>query len=235
MNSYLNIDIPNRLVRRFLLVILSIIPASVIYSADNPIGSEKDILFRDNFSKPTAAPWTWIRENPQNHRFGETGMEIRLEPGGLMGEGKDAKNLLVRPLPPEAKWVSVQVGAAFTEQFEQAGLIVYIDDDNYIKLVNEFVDGKAWVVLVVEIKAKPRVLNKVPQNEPTVCIGLNFQEGKFTAFAWGTDKKPVQVGTDSFPITPRTRIGVFTQGGLPNLTHWAKFTDFLTATKMIHP
>jgi len=215
------------------IILIALWLSGIAYAAESQSPSPEGILFRDDFRQPPAAPWTWIRENPKSLRFGHDGLEIQLEPGGLMGAGKDAKNILVRPLPIAAQSASVRVSADLKEQYEQAGLILYIDDDNYIKLVNEFVDGKTWVVLVVEIKAAARVVNKWPQSETPVWVGLNLNHEKVMAFCWGAETKPVEIGRDSFPMESRPRIGVFTQSGRPNLSHWAKFTDFVVSAKAI--
>ena len=100
--------------------------------------SGESLPWKESFAAAPAAPWAWIRENPATHRLAPNGLEIRLEPGGLMGGGKDAKNILVRPLPEKASAVGVNLRFDPVEQYEQAGLILYGDDDNYIKLVRKW-------------------------------------------------------------------------------------------------
>ncbi|MGC9329722.1 MAG: hypothetical protein ACP5I1_18960, partial [Candidatus Hinthialibacter sp.] len=63
----------------------------------------------ESFQTPLAEEWSWVRENSETYRISEKGLEIQLEPGSLMGGGKGVKNILVRPLPGEAKQVSVEV------------------------------------------------------------------------------------------------------------------------------
>jgi len=202
--------------------------------------SGESLPWKESFAAAPAAPWAWIRENPATHRLAPNGLEIRLEPGGLMGGGKDAKNILVRPLPEPAAAVSVQLSFAPVEQYEQAGLILYGDDDNYIKLVKEMVDGQPWVVMAVEIQADIKFLNKLPlpetagTSEVPVTLGLEFSpEGVKGVFKHGASME--MVGNYPFPLDPRPRVGIFTQGGHENAERWARFAEFTLAAGPLIP
>lgn len=182
-------------------------------------------LITESFTAAPQPPWEWIRENPATHRTGPEGLSIQLEPGGLMGEGKDARNILVRPLPPGAKTISVRVDAQFQSQFEQAGLIVYTDDDTYIKFVLEMVDGKLYGVMVPEEAAQVLGIFKQSIEATPVELVLTLEDGKFTALV-GTEGLRQQVGEWLYPMDPRPCIGVFTQSGDPNAPRWATFSNF---------
>ncbi|MFH1740167.1 MAG: DUF1349 domain-containing protein [bacterium] len=188
--------------------------------------SEKDVVFFDAFDKPPTEPWAWIREDPDGHRSSEKGLEIKLAPGSLMGDGRGVGNILVRPLPVNAKFVSLRVEATHKNQYEQAGLILYVDDDNYIKLVLEMVDGKPWIVFVVEIEAQASVINKIPAPMGGIRIGLAFENETVTAFGSGEKEEQQKIGSARFPMKPRPKIGVFTHGGDPKADRWARFGNF---------
>ena len=113
--------------------ILTVLPILTGCPSSKVVTPDPSVLCQDEFTSPPAAPWTWIRENPQAHKI-DGGLQIKIEPGGLMGGGKDAKNILIRPLPAEAKSVSVSVDTDHKSQYEQAGLNLYRGDDDYIKL-----------------------------------------------------------------------------------------------------
>ncbi|HPO08631.1 MAG TPA: DUF1349 domain-containing protein [bacterium] len=194
------------------------------YMKDGLCGEE---IFRDVFKVNPEEPWAWIRENKEFHRSGEKGLEIRPEPGGLMGDGQDAKNILVKPLPPDAYLVTVYVQANHRSQYEQGGLILYLDDNNYIKFVLEMVDGKHWFVLVCELDAKPKVINKLPASEKGGWIILQLKDQTVTAFSCDGKVGTVKIGTADFPMEPRPRIGIFTQSGEPGSDRWVTFRDFV--------
>jgi hypothetical protein len=196
-------------------------------------------IVRAAFRAAPEPPWKWIRENPENHGADAGGLWIRLEPGGLMGGGRDARNILVRPMPAGTRSISVDVETRHSSQFEQAGLIVYRDDDNYLKLVREFVDGKTWVVLVLEVGARAAVLAKVPPPEGTTRLGIDIGEKDvpgggwgLRALAWGESGPVTGVGEEVvLPGGAAPRIGVFTQSGQAGVDRRARFRDFLIASK----
>ncbi len=186
----------------------------------------RTVLVNESFSQPPGEDWTWIRENPDAYKF-EDGLKIQVEPGGLMGAGKDAKNIFVRSLPEEARSVAVKVEADHQAQYEQGGLILYNDDDNYVKLVVEHVDGENWVVLVMEISEAAQVINKVPEPEGITNIAMDFTTQGVDCYCWGTEGEITKVGTAAFPMDPRPRIGVFTQSGQPDAERWVTFSDYM--------
>ncbi len=193
------------------------------------------ILYKDSLKSPPAKPWEWIRENPNAHKSGESGLQIMIEPGGLMGAGKDAKNILVRPLPEKAKSVMVQVDADHKTQYEQAGLILYQDDDTYIKLVMEMVNEEVWIVFVVEIETKAKVVNKVARPKGDVWVAFDFEGDEVRTSCWGKEGKKIEIGSTKFPMKPRPRVGVFTQSGQPNSNRWAQFRNFIISTVPAKP
>ena len=187
--------------------------------------SPKDALFFDSFEQAPQSPWQWIREDPDAHRTSEKGLEIKIAQGSLMGGGRGVKNILVRPLPEEAKFVSVHVSADHKVQYEQAGMILYRDDDNYVKLVLERVGEEHNIVLVVEFDAAAKVVGKVPRPQKSASVGIEFSDGKFIVHIWDEEKHAV-MGSAEFPMSPRPRVGVFTHGGEAGADRWACFQDF---------
>lgn len=180
----------------------------------------------DSLQKTPESPWTWIRENPQTHRSSDEGLEIQVEPGSLMGEGKGVKNILVRSLPVGAASVQTTVDFEPKLQFEQAGLILYANDDRYIKLVKEFVDGTPWIVMAIEIETKITVLKKVPAPENPVKIGLELNGISVAGVFWDADGKKTEVGSGEFPAPSPLKIGLFTQNGTEGDPRWASFTNY---------
>ncbi len=195
-----------------------------------PLGCSSEpetvLPWKDSLTDAPVSPWMWIRENPLTHRSQGRGLEIQLEPGSLMGEGKGVMNILIRPLPAKARMASVTVEFEPEIQYEQAGLIFYVGDDRYIKLVKEFVDGSPWIVMVVEIDTKTTLLQKKPAPEGSVRIAYEWDEKTVTGVYWDGKGERIEVGSGDFPRRPIPRIGLFTQNGNPGLERWARFRDF---------
>lgn len=209
------------------LVFLGLASVSLLFSNNSCSQPAKAVLLpiEDPLTQPPASPWEWIRENPDTHKSSQNGLSIQLESGGLMGPGKDAKNILVRPLPEAAKSVQVNVQVQHQSQYEQAGLILYTDDDSYIKLVLEMVDGKLNAVMVPEVKANVKGVFKIEAGAAAIDLIFTLDFGKVIGH-FVKDGKLQKIGEFSFPMNPRPRIGIFTQSGVDGAGRWATFKKF---------
>ncbi|MGM9759960.1 MAG: DUF1349 domain-containing protein [Parabacteroides sp.] len=101
----------------------------------------------------------------------------------------------------------VKVIGDYTARFDQAGLMLRIDHENYIKAGIEFVDGKYnlsavvthrtsdWSVIPLE-KAIPHLWIKAVRRLDAVEIFYSFDDKEYTLMrnAWLQDNTPVQVG-----------------------------------------
>jgi hypothetical protein len=109
-----------------------------------------DHYYNDEFETGSLSPvWSWVREAPGNWGFSgppwgtrSNGyLYLNVLVGGLHSR-HDAKNLLLQPLPAgdfEASTFFLTPGLGSNKR--QAGLLIYQDDDNYLKLVYIYEDG----------------------------------------------------------------------------------------------
>lgn len=212
----------NRSCKWCFLGIVSVCFAYVGCSASEPV----TFPITDSLQNVPASPWMWIRETPAAHRSSEQGLEIQLEPGSLMGGGTGVKNILVRPLPAGATMVDLTVDFQPKLQFEQAGLILYVNDDQYIKLVKEFVDGTPWIVMAIEIDTQIKVLNKIPALEGPVKLRLDIEKDLVSGGYMDGEGKIVEAAYGEFPMKSQAQIGLFCQNGTEGDPRWARYTDF---------
>lgn len=103
--------------------------------------------------------------------------------------------------------VKVKISGDYTTRFDQAGLMLRIDHENYIKAGIEFVDGKYnlsavvthktsdWSVITLE-RPVPYVWIKAVRRLDAVEIFYSFDDQKYTMMrnAWLQDNHPVMVG-----------------------------------------
>ncbi len=103
--------------------------------------------------------------------------------------------------------VKVKISGEYTARFDQAGLMLRIDHENYIKTGIEFVDGKYnlsavvthktsdWSVITLE-KPVPFVWIKAVRRLDAVEIFYSFDDKEYTLMrnAWFQDNCPVMVG-----------------------------------------
>lgn len=103
--------------------------------------------------------------------------------------------------------VKVKISGDYQARFDQAGLMLRIDHENYIKAGIEFVDGKYnlstvvthhtsdWSVITLD-KAVPYVWIKAVRRLDAVEIFYSFDDKTYVMMrnAWLKDNTPVQVG-----------------------------------------
>jgi regulation of enolase protein 1 (concanavalin A-like superfamily) len=118
--------------------------------------AEAAVLFEDRFDGKLADGWSWVREDKDDWRLDGGALRIRATPGNLWEGENTARNILLRPPPKDVESFVAEVAVTHAPVAfaEQAGLLWYADDDNYVKLVKEFYDGKTWVVLAAERAGK---------------------------------------------------------------------------------
>lgn len=103
--------------------------------------------------------------------------------------------------------VKVKVSGNYKERFDQAGLMLRIDHENYIKAGIEFVDGKYnlstvvthgtsdWSVITLD-KSVPYVWIKAVRRLDAVEVFYSFDDKNYVMMrnAWLKDNTPVKVG-----------------------------------------
>lgn len=97
--------------------------------------------YNDEFEGTLNPAWSWIREDADKWRVSNVpgALRIDLQPGDLHQEN-NARNLLLRHTPPADFEVSTATGPLKFNQ-QQAGLLIYQDDDNYLSLMQSYNDG----------------------------------------------------------------------------------------------
>lgn len=183
-------------------------------------------LAEDRFEAGKLDPaWTVLRESPGRWRLREGGFEVRVEPG----DANSVRNALLRDAPDRGKGryaveVTVTNLAAPTKQWEQAGIVWYIDSRPVLKLMKELVDGKLVVVP-----------NLVPMDARSVRLRLTVGPDGFVAEfrPLGDDGAPKgefkEAGRGALPAPKagvREQVSIQCYHGPEDAEHWIRFDDF---------
>ena len=84
--------------------------------------------------------WTWVRESSNRWQMNDGKLTITTESGDIKGSTNNGKNILVRSVG-EGDWeavAKVDLSAVPSQATQQAALLVYQDDNNYLKVDVEF-------------------------------------------------------------------------------------------------
>lgn len=185
------------------------------------------MLFEEHFDGRLQDGWQWVREDRAEWRIGDNRLEVRSQPGRIWG-GNDAKNLLLRvALKLQDLAACVNVAHKPVEKWEQAGLLWYVDDDNFVKLISEHIDGKMYVVTAREQGGKGTVVGKIEVPSANLQLRLQVQAGRVTGqWRLQPDDAWSDAGTCEFEAKGDPRFGLFTQNGPQNEVRWVRFDDF---------
>jgi regulation of enolase protein 1 (concanavalin A-like superfamily) len=187
------------------------------------------LVFEEEFEGALERDWRWVREEPEAWRLEDGVLHVRTLPGTLWGERNNAKNLLLRPERPAALGLASMV-TVFNQpmlQGEQAGLIWYVDDANYVKLIKESLEGSVWIVMGREEDDAPVLVNRVPYLPETVRLRLLYSREKMIGQYWADDTATwITVGECEPLPYPQVQLGLFSHGGPEDKAHWAQFTRF---------
>ncbi|MFZ1729680.1 MAG: T9SS type A sorting domain-containing protein [Bacteroidota bacterium] len=100
--------------------------------------------FSDEFNQDVLDNgWSWVRESPSNWELSGGSLTIFTERGALNGERfNNVRNLLLQPLPGNADF-TMDTELNFFPYWTQrnAGLLYFIDEDNYIRVSRGINDG----------------------------------------------------------------------------------------------
>ena len=208
---------------RVLTMIVALAAASL--AADQDPGT---VLFEEAFKEKLSAAWSWVREDRDDWKIADGSLQVRATPGNLWEGQNTARNLLLREAPKDVKAFAAEVTVAHTptDFGEQAGLLWYRDDDNYVKLVKEWYDGKTWVVVAVERNGKAEYREADCRAE-WVTFRLTVTGDQVTAAfrpVGGTEWK--SVGTFTFDPKGAARIGLTAHHAPAGSQRRAYFRDF---------
>jgi len=192
------------------------------------------VLFEEPFKQNLSPGWSWLREDKPDWKLADNALHIRLAPGNLWANENTARNLLLRDAPKDAKSFTAEVTLSLAPAAfgEQAGLLWYRDDDNYLKLTKEFYNDRTWVVFAAERDGKPDYREAECRGQ-WVNLRLTVAGDQVAASflpVGGTAAK--SMGTFDFPARdPKdakqfTRIGLTAHHGAPDSDRWGVFRDF---------
>jgi regulation of enolase protein 1 (concanavalin A-like superfamily) len=197
-------------------------------------------IFEDSFSGKLADGWTWVREDPKGWRVDEKGLHIRNQHGSLWGGGNDARNVLLRPLPPlpdDGGALAVDVTVRHKPQInaEQAGLVYHVDDENYVKLIYESLEKRELIVFAREHKGESMVIASVPVPNEAPRLRLVITHDGLRGQFLAEDNTWRQIGHCDFPAdkapSKDARVGLVCHGGPHEVERWATFNDFKIAAE----
>ncbi|GAA2360564.1 ThuA domain-containing protein [Dactylosporangium salmoneum] len=138
----------------------------VISPDDPPAGVDPN----DEFTGPTLDHCRWnaiVREDSTGYRIVNGSLQIDVPNGDIYGTGNSGPpNFILQKAPAGDFTLETKVdGSQFNEQYQQGGLIVYVDDDNYVKL-NTIADNQPGQTVARRIEFRSEIGGVVQNPQP---------------------------------------------------------------------
>lgn len=197
-------------------------------------------LFEDRFDEKLRDGWSWVRPIESASAIVDGVLRVRPSSGTLWEADNTGSNLLLRPAPADVPSYEVEVTvlpatgpAKSPGLYEQAGLLWYGDDDNYVKLCAEFYEDRWWVVLASERGGKAEYAQAKLGAEGDVLKPVRLRltvgaDGRATgAFKALDGAKWDAAGSFEVPKSTTPRVGLLAQTGPDAPDRRVGFDDFL--------
>ena len=204
-----------------------LIPVFAIFTGIASAQQEK-VLFAEQFAGKLDKEWSWVREDPKAWKLQDGVLVIKNLPGYLHAKYNNSQNVLLRALPESGKPIAAEVHVESEPkvQYEHAGIVWYVDDDNYVALFQEELGGKMKLQMVIEKEGKPRFA--VAKHEAKgVWMRLVLADGKITSQYRTTEKDAWKdVGQSELPAKGPGRVGVMLGGAPKDAERYVRFRAF---------
>ena len=212
-------------VPRFLLPLIVAILASGAGA-----GEKEKPLFAEPFKDKLADGWTWVREDPKGWRLDKGTLVVTTSTGGLWQKQNNSGNILLRT-PPKVQdgklAVEVLVDIEPTNQYENAGLIWYYDDDNYVIMVKERIDKDINMQLVAEQNGGVKAGFHKKFEGKSVWVRMEVEGDKITGRYRVSPKDDwVTLGQCGLPVRGEPKVGLSTAYAPPGGKHFTHFSNF---------
>jgi regulation of enolase protein 1 (concanavalin A-like superfamily) len=215
--------------RRITLALLSLTLFAGLMLADD--APKEGLLFQEDFSKKLDKGWSWIREDAKAWKKGEGGLLIRTFPSETIWlDSNNARNILLREMPDVKDGVllaDVQVSHELFAAFELAGVLWYVDDDNWAFVVKEKLKEGSSVVLTREEKGKGKGVKHIAYDNKDVELRLRVSKDKIEGWYRPNEKdRWEKIGECEPPSQAKARIGLIACHGPKDKENWARFRKF---------
>ncbi|MBB6470853.1 ThuA domain-containing protein [Sphaerisporangium rubeum] len=184
--------------------------------------------------------WTEsVRRDATTSRVTDGALQIDTEKGDVYGtDNTGAKNFILQKAPAGDWTLETKVdGSALNEQYQQAGLMVYGDDDNYVKL-DYITDNTAGSTVARRIELRSEVGGTVQDPQPQagnltsgvwflrlVKTGSSFR-GYYSADGTAWTEVAANTPVTNAAVASGAKIGLFAFGGNQTASKTAKFDFF---------
>lgn len=172
--------------------------------------------------------WYIQNENPSHWSFDNGVLSMQVQEGNIFGAGSNAvDNIFIHPVSQSNYSAEVTITLEPNLPFEQAGLGVYWDNDNYIKISKEMFLGEPSIVFVVEQHGHPEIKQRCSFDGATASVKIENSDGTITVYLGCNQKLSWQaIGSVQTLNDQAKGLMLYTFSGNSNTPNFAQFSEF---------
>ncbi|NUW71711.1 DUF1349 domain-containing protein [Vibrio mediterranei] len=172
--------------------------------------------------------WYIQNENPSHWSFDNGLLSMQVQEGNIFGAGSsDVDNIFIHPVSQPNYSAEVTIVLEPRLPFEQAGLGVYWDNNNYIKISKEMFMGEPSIVFVVEQNGQPEIKQRRSFKGATASVKIEKHEDTITAYLGCNQHGAWQIIGSTKTLTGQAKgLMLYTFSGGSNTPNFAKFSKF---------
>ena len=177
--------------------------------------------------------WDVIRDSG-DWTVEDGGLQVPISSGSLYGPGGNAEDIIVQAAPDGAWQVTAKVSADVTENYQQAGLRVYSDDENWASVHLISAGGNRDVEFIYETQGSARneaadKLGGVPAEFPTTYYVRLTSNGTDLRASYSTDGETFSPVGRPAPMStlPSPKVGPTAISGMVTTTNPTATFDWI--------
>ncbi|MDB1125056.1 DUF1349 domain-containing protein [Vibrio algarum] len=172
--------------------------------------------------------WNIQNENPNHWSLKNGVLTMQVQEGNIFGAGAaDVDNLFIYPVSKPDYSAQVTISLDPNLSFEQAGLGIYWNNDNYIKISKEMFMAERSLVFVVEQNGQPDIKHRLRFDESTVSVKLERSDTKVRAYYRTQDNDTWQPIISTAVLSGHEQgVMLYTFSGRITMPNFAKFSEF---------
>lgn len=188
------------------------------------------VLFEDPFQDALKEGWEWVRGNPMDRRVQSGALQMRSRPGGLWENDNNVRNMVLRSFADtngKILAVEVHVSSQPTAMYENAGLILYRGDDNYVAVIKEFMRDELVVAMSREVKGEGEVPGRQAYEATDVWLRMEVSPRGVKSYYRPSKKdRWNMLGECALPGNADVKIGLLAAYGDAGVERWVQFRGF---------
>ncbi len=184
------------------------------------------IVFEDSFNGKINRKWKILNEKKNEWNLKNNSLNLLVQTENIWDNlATNANNMFTLDVKGNFT-AEVDVSLIPENAYEQAGLAIYQNDDNYIKISKEMFNNKLSLVFVSEKDGKPTVLKRIDYTNKKVSLQIERRHEKVITYFKNSNESWEIISATSSHLKNELKVALYTFSGDEKNPKWANFKNF---------